>query len=61
MNDVDRIAADLARQRADLEAEKLRRQRRNQDLSAVLAKLEQLRSRIERSRRDAGEADDELS
>lgn len=61
MDDVGRIAADLARQRADLEAEKLHRQRRNQDLSAVLAKLEELRSRIEQSRRNADESDDELS
>jgi hypothetical protein len=61
MDDVSRIAADLARQRGDLELEKRRREDRKENVGDVLAKLEELRRRIQRSRRDPDSADDELS
>lgn len=48
MNDVRGLAADLARQRDDLEAEKKRRTQRGEDLSSVLAKLAELRQRMEK-------------
>jgi hypothetical protein len=61
MDDVRRIAADLARQRADLEAEKERRQERGEDLSVVLMKLAELRSRMEKVRQEPSADGDALS
>jgi hypothetical protein len=61
MDDVRGIAADLARQRTDLEAEKKRRQERGENLSLVLAKLAELRSLIEKVRRDSVVDGDALS
>lgn len=48
MDEVDLVAANLARQRADLEAEKKRREQRGDDLSGVLSKLAELRRRMEK-------------
>lgn len=47
MDEVDAVAAELVRQRADLEAEKKRREQRGEDLSGVLSKLAELRHRIQ--------------
>lgn len=47
MDEVDAVAAELVRQRADLEAEKKRREQRGDDLSGVLSKLAELRNRME--------------
>ena len=46
-HDVTLAAADLARMRADLEAEKVRRKERGDDLTEILAKLAELRTRME--------------
>lgn len=65
-NDPKAIMADLARQRADLLAEKQERARRNEDLTTVLAKLTELRQRMAKIRsREDGESggcahDDEM-
>ena len=46
MDEVDLVVANLARQRADLEAEQKRREQRGDDLSGVLSQLAELRQRM---------------
>ena len=54
MNDKSLIAADLVRMRRDLEAERERRQAVGDDLSDVLQRLGELRTRMEKLDRKPG-------
>lgn len=60
VDDMEQIAADLARQRTDLQIEKERRQQRGENLSEVVTKLAELRSRIEKLRTDSDAEDNAM-